>query len=49
MFELREDREAYAAQVRERMGMLDELMQRDERDFGEHVDHAWEKVKRPDE
>ena len=49
MFELREDREAYAAQVRERLTMLDDLMQRDERDFGEHVDHAWEKVKRPDE
>ena len=48
-FALREDREAFAEQVRERMSTLEDLMQRDERNFGTQVDHAWEKVERPDE
>jgi glutathione-regulated potassium-efflux system ancillary protein KefC len=49
MFELREDREAYAAEVRERLTQLESLMRQDERDFDKEVDHAWNKVKRPDE
>ena len=36
------DRKAYTAQVRERISELDRVMQSDERDFGEKVDHAWE-------
>ncbi|MFT5368960.1 MAG: glutathione-regulated potassium-efflux system ancillary protein KefC [Candidatus Latescibacterota bacterium] len=49
MFELREDREAYAAEVRERLTQLESLMRQDEHDFDKEVDHAWNKVKRPDE
>jgi voltage-gated potassium channel Kch len=49
MFALRDDREAYAAEVKERMTQLEALMQQDERDFGAQVDHAWDKVRRPDE
>jgi monovalent cation:proton antiporter-2 (CPA2) family protein len=41
-FALRDDHQAYMAQVRERIGELDSLMQSDDRDFGENVDHAWE-------
>ena len=41
-FALRGDHQAYMAQVRERIGELDSLMQSDDRDFGENVDHAWE-------
>lgn len=49
MFELRADDDAYAAGVRERMSQLEGLMRQDEDDFGTHEDHAWDKVKRPDE
>jgi len=49
MIDLREDDEAYAAGVRERMTQLETLMRQDERDFGDHEDHAWDKVRRPDE
>lgn len=49
MIDLREDDEAYAAGVRERMTQLETLMRQDERDFGGHEDHAWDKVRRPDE
>lgn len=49
MFTLRDDREAYAAGVRERMSQLETLMRRDEKDFGAQEDHAWDKVRRPDE
>ena len=49
MFALREDREAYAAEVRERLTQLESLMRQDEHDFDKEVDHAWNKVKRPDE
>lgn len=49
MIDLRADNEAYAAGVRERMTQLETLMRQDERDFGDHEDHAWDKVRRPDE
>ena len=42
MSEFGDDRQAYAARMRERISELDSLMQSDDRDFGENVDHAWE-------
>ena len=43
-FELVEDEHAYIAHVREHTSELDDLLQGDDRDFGEFVDHAWERT-----
>ena len=37
-----EDDKAYAAQIREHISELEELIREDDRDFGSEVDHAWE-------
>ena len=49
MVSLRADREAYMAGTRERMTQLEDLMRTDERDYSGQRDHAWDKVRRPDE
>lgn len=49
MFALRDDQDAYAAEARERMTELETLMRQDEQDLDAEKDHAWHKVKRPDE
>ena len=43
-FALIEDEHAYIARVREHMSELDDLLRGDDRDFGEYVDHAWERT-----
>jgi voltage-gated potassium channel Kch len=48
MFAVREDQKMYAEKVREKISELEDLMQRDAHNYGEHVDQAWEKSKRPD-
>ena len=41
-FDLREDKQAFSASVREHLSELDELLREDDGDFGSDVDHAWE-------
>ncbi len=44
LFHIREDRRAFEAQVRERSSELERLLSEDDRDFGEDVDHAWDRT-----
>ena len=44
LFHIREDRRELESAVRDRTGELERLLTEDDRDFGESVDHAWDRT-----